>query len=79
VNLEHDSSLISYFSTAAQDTSNLFEQEKATHQALQQRARELEVQVQEIENLNRTISLLVSEKSSLTANVESLEGVRARE
>jgi hypothetical protein len=57
----------------------LFEEERATHQSLQQRARELEAQMQEIENLNRTISLLVNEKSSLSANVENLQGVQARE
>jgi hypothetical protein len=65
--------------TAAQETTTLFEQEKATHLALQERARGLEVQVQEIENLNRTISLLVSEKSSLSASIENLQGVQARE
>jgi predicted RNase H-like nuclease (RuvC/YqgF family) len=65
--------------TAAKETAALFEEEKVTHQALQQRARELEVQVQEIENLNRTISLLVNEKSSLSANVENLQGMQARE
>jgi predicted RNase H-like nuclease (RuvC/YqgF family) len=63
---------------AAKETAALFEEEKATHKALQQRARELEAQVQEIENLNRTISLLVNEKSSLSANVENLQGVQAR-
>jgi predicted RNase H-like nuclease (RuvC/YqgF family) len=84
--LSHVSTLIfpsvlrpDFLSAAAKETAALFEEEKATHQSLQQRARELETQVQEIENLNRTISLLVNEKSSLSANVENLQGVQARE
>jgi hypothetical protein len=48
------------------------------HDIAQGRIEDLEKQVQDVENLNRTINLLVSEKNSLSASLEQLAAVESR-
>jgi predicted RNase H-like nuclease (RuvC/YqgF family) len=63
---------------AAQKSAAELKDERSEHQALQKHARQLETQVLEIDNLNRTITLLVAEKSSLAKSVEELSDANQR-
>lgn len=62
-----------------QRTEALLEEQRAHSQTLGEQLDQLEAEKEvSLQNERQTISFLVSEKSSLTAELERLEGVEAR-
>jgi chromosome segregation ATPase len=65
-------------SPGARETEVALAEKTAACDIAQGRIEDLEKQVQDVENLNRTINLLVSEKNSLSASLEQLAAVESR-